>query len=272
MASNTIVDNRTKADSRYFDTSDFVNVIHACNITIIEHFSEVLFGGDESRVIYASSDYAFRRRVELQSGQNDTRLTRNNLNLPFMNFAVQPGGIKNGGERAWWNHTLNHAGVAIPELEQKIRISPIEISYDSTLFVPQEIDSMFAFSEILWDDSNETILKPRLEIQDQEFVNIGILGYNISYNTSYKEDDWLQQNRIRALDLNMTLQTWMMQTNTEGFGISKKFILDLRQKDSHTGNEYIRKVLEGQIDRENEKTDYPEDFQEYSGDLDDIPG
>ena len=218
-------------------------------------------------MVYSSSGYAFRRRLELQDTTN-SQISRNNLNLPFMNFSINSNGVKNGGERQWWNHTLNHAGVFVPEIQKKLRLNPIEIQYDSTLFVGEEIDSMFAFSEILWDDSNETILRPKLEIDGLEFANIAVLGYNVSYNTTYNESDWLEKNRIRALDINMNLQTFMVQTSLEGFGISQKFIFDLQQKGAHQNNNYIREVLEANI---NQSTEEVEDPTPYSGDPKDLP-
>lgn len=229
-------------DSRYFQLGNFRNVIHACNLTIIDHFADQLFGGDADRIIYSTSDYAFRRRIEMQSGED--RYHSNNLNLPFMNFSVAPNGIENGGDRRWWNHSLNYDGIYIPELGRKMRMNPIQIQYDSTLYVKEEIDAMFAFSNILWDDSNETILKPSLTIDGFDVENIGVLGYNISYNTQYNESDWLERNKIRALELDMSLQTWMIQDKTEGFGISKKFILNLEQKHPHTNNTYLQEIFE----------------------------
>lgn len=214
----------------YFNLNNYRNVLHSCNIAIYEHYANLIFGGDESRIIYASTDYAFRRRVQITGSSN--------LDLPFMSFRIAPGGIENNGDRRWWNHTLNSKGFFVPELGRKFRASPITIQYDSALFLHKEMDAMYAFSEILWDDSNETLLTPTLEVEGFTINNIGVLGYNPNYNEQYNENDWLERNEIHVVSLDMSLQTWMLRDNTSGFWIPSKVVTNFAQKHNLEGDNF----------------------------------
>ena len=63
-----------QAITGFYSTKNFIHVRHAINLALITHFSNMLFDGDTSRIIYSTNAYAFRTR----SNQND-----GNLSLPF---------------------------------------------------------------------------------------------------------------------------------------------------------------------------------------------
>ena len=77
----------------YFDNSNFLNVYFSTIIALFNYFTENIFPNDPSRIIYASNDYAFRRRLELNSRDNVSEFQIQSLNMPFMNFAIDASGI-----------------------------------------------------------------------------------------------------------------------------------------------------------------------------------
>ena len=218
MANRTI-----KQTSSIPGYGSFLNSIHSANIALWDHYASMFFDGDINRIIYCSSDHAFKKRAREQEN--------NSLNLPFMNFKIEPDGIVNGGERNWWNMASNTSGMYIDELKRKLRLQPIEIEYDSKLYIHAESDLQYAMSILHWDDSNETLLKPLLYIETEDhqqhtIENIGVLRYRASFDADYNESDWLERNKIRVIDINMTLETFMVLENFR-FGIPNKVILDM---------------------------------------------
>lgn len=253
--------NRTvSSTSSLLGYDSFKNTIHAANIAIWDHYADIFFGGDLDRIIYCSSDFAFRKRTRNQ--------TNNNLNLPFMSFKIAPGGITNGGERNWWNMGLNTRGMFIEELQRKIRLQPIEIEYDSKLFVHKESDAQFAMSLLHWDDSNETLLTPEITIEvddgtsgtiEHTIKNIGVLRYNADFTPDYNESDWLEKNKIRVIDIGMSLETFMILEDFR-FGLPTKVIMDFAvRSDIANEDESVDIVYEKVLDRISEEA---EDLEE----------
>ena len=99
------------------NTLNFRNTIYALNISIEEHFSELLFQNDATRIIYSDNGNAFRKRAAGQPW--------NNLMLPFMNYHLES--ITRDTDRQWWNHYNNISGVWVESLQRKIRYTPIYI-------------------------------------------------------------------------------------------------------------------------------------------------
>lgn len=194
------------ASSSFFDTSNFRNSIHASNIAVHNHFANMIFKGESDRLVYASSDFAFRARTRQTKSQD--------LNLPFMNYRIASGGLKNTVDRKWFNHIANIRGVYIEALNRNIRFTPITLEYDATIFVRKDIDAMAVTSELFWDDSNETQLEPIILIDDEEVGLPGNLGYSLNPYSEYAEADWLKKNKIIALQVNMTLETFLIKDNS----------------------------------------------------------
>ena len=253
MANRTI-----KGTSAIPGYGSFLNVIHASNLALWDHYAGMFFAGDIERIIYASSDYAFKKRAKFQSNKKPNNF--GNLDFPFMNFKIQPNGIINGGERNWWNMALNTQGMFVEELQRKIRLQPIEIEYDSKLYVHAESDLQYAMTLLHWDDSNETLLTPTVMIEtdshEQHTINnIGVLRYRASFNPDYNEKDWLEKNKIRVIEINMTLETFMILEDFR-FGIPKTATLDLAIRTGAIDNteEGIDMVWQKEIDHEEQGT------------------
>jgi len=201
----------------FFDKTNFINNIYALNIAIENHFGQI-FDGDLSRMIYASNQYAFRKRVKNSS------LIVSNLHLPFINYYLTD--ISLNTDRQWFNHILNVQGVYIDELGKKMKVVPIQAQYESTLFIQRFDDSLNAFYRFLKDNSNETVLYPSVTVNEQEIDFTGVLSYNFSFNTEYNELDWLEQNNIYTIALDFNFNTQFLYSNEDGFGISDEVILE----------------------------------------------
>ena len=186
---------------------------YAMDIAIENHFSDVLeFPLD--RIIYASNEYCFRER---------TRRNKGELNLPFLNYYRV--GFEDA-DRPWKNDYSNRFGLIDREnnftskLGGVMRIYPITISYEGTAFFAQNKDCEYAMNKLLFDNSNETIVKPQVETNDGDIItNAGLMDFDIEYNPTYQESDWLEQNRIWTIGIDFTITTYMIgnfNTNPSG--------------------------------------------------------
>lgn len=190
--------------NRNLDTN-FRNVIYALNDAWEEHIAGLLFNGDTDRVIYASTNYSLRERAS--SNEN------NNINLPFVNYYTT--NIENSNDRMWFSHVGNIEGVYIDELDRNIRFAPIRIDYDCSMWFQSDYDLLWASNQILFDDSNETIIDYYININGQNIKNIGWLEYNLQYKPTYEEQDFLEQNKIFNMKLDITFYTFMIQDNLD---------------------------------------------------------
>jgi len=198
-------------DTNYYQDASFINVLYIIDLSLISHFSTMLFSGDQTRVIYASNDYAFRKR----SDNNES-----NLNLPFMNFRLKSHEV---GERIRWNLPSNSQGIFIDELETKVRFSPILLNYEASIWFHRDFDIKYAFNEIIWDSDNKTLLKPYATIASggDPAVDVNVefpahLGYNgPSLDPEYNEKDWLEKNNIHSATLDFEIQSFALKANTD---------------------------------------------------------
>lgn len=196
----------------FYSTENFLHIRHAINLAMFNHFSNLLFNGDTTRIVYSSNAYAFRTR----SNNND-----GNLNLPFLNFRTTN---YQAGERTWWNAFSYGLGRYLPELgEVQIQFAPVTISYEASFWCSRDDDLSYAFSEVMWDADNKTMLQPYVEIDSetlgtetgvQQLAIPGLLGYTgLSFEPTYNEQDWLDRNNIHSASLDFDIDSFALKTN-----------------------------------------------------------
>ena len=100
-------------------------VYYGVYIAVDNHFSDLLFSGDNTRIVTARDDYALRKRSDLQANQG-----RSDLDFPFMNY-------KNRGwsfNDAWQKHTFPgfYQGIYIEDLGQKVKYDPVSFEFEGT--------------------------------------------------------------------------------------------------------------------------------------------
>lgn len=212
--------------------SGYLNCLHATIISLWTFFAENYWVGDMSRVIYASNDYAFKRRVELNAAANTQ-----GLNLPFQNFKIT--NVMKGTQRPWFNHEMAIQGYQDYTIGKRIKLIPVTINFESTLFFSTEADAMWLQQKLLWDASLETKIKPSVDLSLLDPLNplvpkvttldmIGVIGMEPSYNPQFTENDWLEKNKIRTATLdNLNIQLLMTNDDirTATYALSKTIIL-----------------------------------------------
>ena len=226
--------------SAVLNLSQDLKVLHFVNISVMSYLADTYFGGDLSRIVYASNAYAFRRRIE-QAGK-----ATQGLALPFANLRIM--NVQPSTQRPWRNARLASEGLDDYNLLNKIRMVPITISFDATLYFSTELEALFSMSEAIWDASLETKITSSVDISFQgepdpvthavpspivySYDNIGIYHSDgLAYNSEFMEKDWLEKSKIRAIPINPTLETWLWKVPigvpSPTLSLSKNFIFQL---------------------------------------------
>lgn len=242
----------------YFQNKEFLNVYYSTIIALFNYFQENVFPSDPTRIIYSSNSFAFRRRVQLNKKESVSGFQIQSLNLPFMNFSIDSGGLDQRVDRDWKSFPLELHGVMDWTIGKKIRMSPLKISFESTFYSDKEIDIQYLISEIFWDNALETIISPEIEIDGQNFKNIGILSYEPQYRPQYNEEDWLERNKIRTVPLNFSVDTFLLKTESEHFWIPKEVLFSFattHDLEIHDWENYDL-LLEGVIDYIEEEVNF----------------
>ncbi|MBD3216531.1 MAG: hypothetical protein GF311_28210 [Candidatus Lokiarchaeota archaeon] len=199
----------------YYPVNNLLNSIYALNIAIESHFGNLLLEGDLGRIVYASNDFALRRWAENKARLPIVDNTGNPYNLPFFNYKLKSDGYTNGTNRAWFSNAANTYGIWAPDLGKKIRMLNVTLAYEATLFVMQDIDSIYTATNMLWDDSNETILDYYLQIDSQAIKNIAVLNYDMDFQDRFNETDWLEKNNIRTVGFDFSFETFIILENAD---------------------------------------------------------
>ena len=99
-----------------------------------------------SRIIYASNEFAFRRRMQTNS-KSTSAFTANNLNMPFLNFALKSGGIDLDTADNYKNKSLATEGLMDWDTELKLKALPVKLSFEATFFTTVEADLHYMASK-----------------------------------------------------------------------------------------------------------------------------
>lgn len=204
-------------ESDLIDKNIFFNSVYALDIAIEQNFAEMLFYSDLSRIVYASNDFCFKKRTEV----NEEGL----LDIPFMNYYLKD--ISRDTERRLWKNITNVQTLAnidgyMQELGFGIKLVPIHLEYEATVFFSQDKDLQYATSKLLFQDNNETILYGMLESGNGTLIkNPAFLNYNFSFKPEYNENEWLEMNNITSIGVDFSFDTFLVYPDTEQRGILK---------------------------------------------------
>ena len=100
------------------------------------------------------------------------------------------------------------------ELGQKIRCSPVSLNYEATFWCNRADEVRYAYTEFRFDADSKTTITSYINIDNQDIPFVGQLGYTgLSFEPLYKEDDWLERNKIHSVTLDFEVITFIMKSN-----------------------------------------------------------
>lgn len=202
--------------SFYDDISDFKNCIYALDTAVETHYGNLVLQGELDRIIYASNAYAFRKRAEQDPNGN--------INLPFLNYRLTE--VSTQTDRKLFNNSAYLNGIYVPEIGEKVYTLPVHISYEATFWVHRHEDMIKAATDLMFDDGNETILHPSVTVGNTDITMSAILGYSLSVEKDFDENDWLEENNIHNIGLDFEYDTYLYRTDDNNISITEEAILE----------------------------------------------
>jgi hypothetical protein len=205
----------------------FYSTILSTNTAVYQYLADTLFEGDLGRIVWASNDKTFRKRQEQVMKRTPAIGT---LDFPYCSFRLSQDGLEKSTQRPWFSQALNVEGIWIEELGRKVRVTPVQLRYEGVICVQHNTDIYWLQQLLLWDSSNEKLLAPVLETESdsgrqQEIKNIAVVYLTPHMNTRFTEDDWVQNNKIQAIDLDIQVDTYLLLDSRKGYWIAVKSAL-----------------------------------------------
>jgi len=200
----------------------FYNTLLGVSIAVEDHFKNLLFKGDISRIIYASDGYAFKER---------SRKHESLLDIPFMNYYLTDIS-RDTGSRYLWNNEQHVRGLRdIDDYQSSfgkpIRLVPVRLSFEASVFFSQPFDAMYAYQQLENDSTNEIILYSTFETEGGQTIrNSNFVTYEPIWSPEYTEQEWLEKNKLTPIGINFDVITYLIYTDTDPISISKEVILD----------------------------------------------
>jgi hypothetical protein len=214
-----------------FFKKTFYSTVLSTNIAVYRYLADILFDGDIGRIVWASNERTFRKRQE----QVTKRSTGNNigtLDLPYCSFRLTQDGLEKGAlNRPWFNQALNVRGMWVPELGRKLRVTPVQLRYEGVVCMQHDTDLYWLQQLFVWNVSNEKLLKPVLETisednKRQEIQNIAVTTIVPHMNTRFSEVDWLSNNKVQTIDIEIQIDTYILMDNRRGYWLTKSALLE----------------------------------------------
>lgn len=163
------------------------------------------------------------------------------LDLPYMSYKIKDFDFPS--DRKLFNQIANIEGIYIPELGKKLRVVPVRIRYEGIAFFQRTDDLFNAYSRIMSETSNETILYPQITVNDtdgnpQTFPISAFLSFDLGLDNIYNENDWLEKNKVHTIQFNsFGFDTIILFDDQDPVSITEEVVLNfLATKPNYTGD------------------------------------
>lgn len=196
--------------SQYYIHTFYVPAYYYVYTSLEKWIATRIFREDTSRVFCASNDYAFRRRFELTDTSRDYhKVETSSLQFPFANYWPQNTGWEQDSRLAGNAASLIYLGVY--EDYTNIRATGGIITIPTTFYFDREDDARLAYDKLMFYTYNEHVYSIEVPYGDYMLQLPVILEVrNLNFNPTFKETDWLKQNRIYTLTVNFTLRSYII--------------------------------------------------------------
>lgn len=233
----------------YFNSTNIKWVdTHRSNKVSIEVFlAKLLFHDDVRRVIYSTQDAAFRKRIEsLDKGKNEEApLKPEMLDLPFASFSMI-GDPEPDDRMAAVNATESVTGLYYEEEDRLMRRLAVKTKYKIICFFSRLDDVRIAQQLLMWEQKPDHPIWMYNNVKWRG-INIDLPTFatieSINTNPDYKENDWLKNNRIFPIEVEITIRSYQLGINN----VDKIIQLPMRfanYKDEFEDDEYMEVITE----------------------------
>ena len=198
----------------------FIDTHLAVQTTVETFLSDVLFKGDLSRVIYASSDMSFRRRIETVDKKTeynaDSPILPESLHLPYLSYF--PAGDPEADDRP---NAVSAAAAIIGEwdedFETNVRSIATKQSYKTTILTARRDEARFFYLALLQEKEPKFPIRYYYTLEWRGVnlsIPINITIESITTNQSYEETKLLSKNKIFPIEVEFTVRTYQLVINS----------------------------------------------------------
>lgn len=202
---------------RYYNLNKFSNTQYLVMAELKKYFANNVFRGNLDRVIYASSDYMFRQRLNLLSKNNASSIEA--LDVPFMSYYRQdnwkldtrPANLN--GFNALWGRPDDIIG------GQRLRYMPMEQTFECIAVFGNDVDAQLAYESLLFIQypTEKMIISEGLEYKGYKVpIYVGVSVKDIQFNQGYNETKWLKENRIIPIRFSVTARSVVLSQAPQG--------------------------------------------------------
>jgi hypothetical protein len=177
-------------------------------ITFEKYIAANVFRGDVSRMLFTTTNFAFRARFE----QMDRRIAydgASTLNFPFASYWYD----------GYWSDDTRAGALQAGQMVKGITIGgitvrnrPVTGTFNTTFYFDSDKESRQAYDLLVWSfKPRSVILKTTVKYKGVDIVIPVVMSLDsISFNTEYTEKDWLTQNRILPFNAKFTIQSYVV--------------------------------------------------------------
>jgi hypothetical protein len=194
--------------SQFYKHKDYAATYYAIYVALERWIAAQIFRSDITRVFLASEEYAFRRRFELtDTSQDYNNINFSSLNLPFANYWPGNAGWVPDDRVAANPYALVKLGISART--RMLRAMMVKTTIPLTCYFDRDDDARMAYERLLHlsyiEERPVTTIGWKGEtIQIPVFIKI----QNLTFNPTYKENDWLKQNKVYIIKADIELRSF----------------------------------------------------------------
>ena len=221
----------------YYNKHNWVNITEIAAIALEYFFTQSLFKQDLSRAVYATSDYAYRRRFELMDTSREfENIEASSLQFPFMSYRISDNWKPVPEKRIF---KLEESGYPAASELGNLRIIQVTNSVNILLHYDREDDARLAYDRLAFLSSNKRWITQKVTYHFDSLdipIRIAVDASSIKFSPEVEETDWLKQNRLFVISLNVDVDSMLLfppeQTadgedyDPEPFSLSEEVILE----------------------------------------------
>ena len=196
---------------RFYRHDDFVQGYYSLYIALERWIAANIFRKDISRVFLASNEYAFRRRFELTdtSKAYDT-IGASSLQFPFANYWPNNAGWQPDNRPA--ANTASQVIIGLPHQTRMLRAIAVTTTIAITFYFDREDDARLAYETLLWLSYREQFMYTTIAWKGEQLgIPLNVKIQNLAFNPDFKENTWLETNRIFTIVAELELRSFSLQ-------------------------------------------------------------
>jgi hypothetical protein len=229
-------------ENRYYNPSRLNNTTYLLMMALEEYFGKEIFKGDGSRIFYGSQEFAFRQRMnKLYPTLTPpyTSISASQMQFPFANY------FRNTGWRIDSRPAIQNATAALigfelsPEIPIPVRFLQTEMDFSLTFYFDRDDDAQNCYDILMWiqNPSPKQFSFPGLMYKNYKAdIPIILKTDNITWTNQYKENDWLQKNRIIVVSATVNIKSVLLDQFAQGTSSS---LFEVLPAESDIGKFYI---------------------------------